>query len=603
MKINSHSKLLTTLFLLVITVFTACKDEEPADTPAHTDTDSGTYTIMLYASACGATMDDFPAHYITDAIYHGLPEGVNMTAEIKFSNARELTNMRGISRLDIADQSALKGSNLMPHTYTDFNGSMAALDQNAKNIIQYGDTLQFMNKAEEITSFIEWSRAKHPADHYILLLVGHGKGWSAKSDGKVDGMSSRSSMSDSFDSTKGMISLDQMTNAISLAMGGEKIDALFLNNCVMETLENYTAYADIAKYVVGTFEVTQDEGTDVGTLLDRVADVSRGTKTFFDAMAEYCDHACSDEWFAKTPSYYCDIAVTDLSKMGSVNEAFKAFADFAVANYDHATYGTLGVNNVFDTAIRNTLTNVEFDSFAFVTSSATTISYIRQAEEEGAFPDFATPDDRGLYATLNPYGAIFFLNWLENKNNTEPTTDGFTSWLEVYSLATKNFQSMYVAADYMQQIIDVMKAQSLDALAAEAETLREKYMEAVKASTHAAATNLIDGETPYDVASFAVSILPASNKFDAMIPQYADILAEYQKDRSNTDVLCTLQMYRSVLPSYYVADGITPDEVLGYYRHTLFNAATRWDRFLALLSTANSYATAVDRKLRSYYKQ
>ena len=255
--------LFVALSLLVATVFTACKEEEAAssDTPAQEANDKGTYTIMLYASASGAAMDDFPAHYITDAIHHGLPEGVNMTAEVKFSETSELTNMTGVSRLDIADQAELKGSNLMPHTYTDFEGSKKALDENAKNVIRYGEPQQLMNKPEEITRFIKWSREKHPADHYVLLLVGHGNGWSVKEDGQADGMSARSSMTGSYDSTNSKISLDRMVYAINQGMDGEKIDGLFLNNCLMETLENYTGYATVAKYVIATLEVTQDEGT------------------------------------------------------------------------------------------------------------------------------------------------------------------------------------------------------------------------------------------------------------------------------------------------------------------------------------------------------
>ena len=82
----------------------------------------------------------------------------------------------------------------------------------------------------------------------------------------------------------------------------------------------------------------------------------------------------------------------------------------------------------------------------------------------------------------------------------------------------------------------------------------------------------------------------ANSYFDTLIPQYLDIRAQYEKDHSDTELLKSLQLYYSSLPAYYITDEITPWEMLGYYRHTRFNTATGWDRFLSQLSKVNSYA-------------
>ena len=104
-------------------VLASCKDDNIAsqdETPA-TKAESGTYTIMFYANASGQLgLDDAIAHYLTQAIYHGATDKVNMTVEVKFSTAKNLTNLTGVERFDLADQADLKDSNDMPHTYDDF---------------------------------------------------------------------------------------------------------------------------------------------------------------------------------------------------------------------------------------------------------------------------------------------------------------------------------------------------------------------------------------------------------------------------------------------------------------------------------------------------
>ena len=434
--------LLTRLIIPVLVAFsvlTSCSDSN-ADGPVTPPSKSReSYTIMLYMSA--SKLDDYCAHYVTQAIYHGLPDSVNFVVEMKPTTARNCKTLNGTVRFDIADQAELKGSETMPHTIKDYDGSLTILDQNVKNVEMYGDTLVKMNSGEEICKFMKWAKEKHPADHYILISMGHGTGWTTVYDGMTDGAdataqiaSSRASVSDSFiDNGNSYISLDQMTGAISEAMGGKHLDLLYCNNCLMGTLENYTAYANVADYVIGTCEPTIAHGINTAKLLDQIDNVCSGKQSLYDSMKDYCDYACSKDWWdmPNEDNIYVDINVTDLSKMAGVNAAFKQFADFVAENYSKASSST-GVLNSFEDAIPQTLTNCYMYAGSMMVAGSSTIQLIRQAESEGIFIPQSMPqyNEVGM-VTLDGYAAYYFLQWLTAREEEHPTKEGFEAWKEV----------------------------------------------------------------------------------------------------------------------------------------------------------------------------
>ena len=594
--------LLSVFCLLLCTFITSCSNET---TPTEGDTtiDKGSYTIMLYSPANGPDLDDATAHYITQAIYRGLPENVNMTVETKFTVSDNLTRLAGINRYDIADQADLKGSDLMPHTVADFSGSTKALDENIKNVEYYGDKTVLMCKGEEIKKFIQWSRDKHPADHYVLILIGHGLGWTPWYDGVSDGMASRASMCDAYDSKGDYISLDEMVSAISDGMDGQKLDVLFCNNCLMQSLENLTGYAEVANYAVAATEVTMAEGINTSVFLDRIDDAAQGRQTLFNAMASYCDYACSDQWWGRNDTYYSDLGVTDLSKMGKINAAFKQFADFADNHFADAIYGNYATFNVFEEAMDNTITNTELYKMALIAPTITDpaqVAIIDKAIADGEFPDYAQPTKTSGGYSFDNYSTRSLLAWMQEHVEESFTNDGITLYCSLYYYGAFFFIAEYVAADYMQQVIDMLSSKGFTALASEAQQIRDNYMAAVKDASHMAATNLKGAQTPYDVVSYSVNIQPTSDAMDNINKSFDELMACISDLPGDIDKIQLFVTAAAATPSYHSSCKLSAEQVYGYYQHTLFDNATGWSRFFNRLTKASTAAKAQDRKVRNY---
>ena len=606
--ITSLSRLIIPV-LAVFCVFTSCSEsaEDEPVTPAPKSRES--YTIMLYMSA--SSLDNYSAHYVTQAIYHGLPDSVNMVVEMKPTAARNCKTLNGTVRFDIADQAELKGSETMPHTIQDYVGSLDILDQNVKNVEMYGDTLVKMNTGEELCKFMMWAKEKHPADHYILITMGHGTGWTTVFDGMSDGadaaaqsVGTRASLCDSFiDGGNSYLSLDQMTGAISKAMGGQHLDLLYCNNCLMGCLENYTAYADVADYVIGTCEPTIAYGINTAKFLDQIDKVCSGEQSLYDSMKDYVDYACSKEWWDMADNLYVDINVTDLSKMAGVNAAFKQFADFMAENYSKASSST-GVLNSFEDAIPQTLTNCFMFAGQIVAVGSSTIQLIRQAEDEGVFIPESMPkyDDVGM-VTLDGYAAYYFLKWLTAREDQQPTKEGFEAWREVECMGNSTFyMSEYVAADYMLQVANQLQKDGLTDLAAQALEIRNTYLEALRDACHIAATGLGDND-PYEVASFSVNINAAGPATYSYIEAYKQAAEAYaESGYEDFDVLNMIRTYYGVVPPYYTVSNftVTQDMMLGFYQHLRFDKATGWSRVFSYINNVANWANTQDRFIRDH---
>ena len=89
-----------------------------------------------------------------------------------------------------------------------------------------------------LASFITWSRTNYPADHYALVLAGHGQGW--KGTMIIDGQDT--------------LSMTEVSTG--MAALGSKFDVVFFDSCLMGMLEVGYQVADRANYMVASEEIT-----------------------------------------------------------------------------------------------------------------------------------------------------------------------------------------------------------------------------------------------------------------------------------------------------------------------------------------------------------
>ncbi|CAN0390667.1 unnamed protein product, partial [Phaeothamnion confervicola] len=106
-----------------------------------------------------------------------------------------------------------------------------------------------------LSDFIQWGMNKYPAEHYILVIADHGKGW-------------KGCIAD--ESHNGWMELPQLKDALSTAQAatGKKLDILGFDACLMASTEVAYELRDQAKYLVGSQEVEGAEGWPYNLILD-----------------------------------------------------------------------------------------------------------------------------------------------------------------------------------------------------------------------------------------------------------------------------------------------------------------------------------------------
>ena len=106
-----------------------------------------------------------------------------------------------------------------------------------------------LSSVDNLANFIKEAAETHPAHHYVLMLLGHGGGFSPIDDKP----SSRSCVIDSYNN-EASLSADAIAHAVEKS--GVKIQTLFTQCCLMSTLENMAAYSKCFDYAFLSAETT-----------------------------------------------------------------------------------------------------------------------------------------------------------------------------------------------------------------------------------------------------------------------------------------------------------------------------------------------------------
>ena len=193
-------KIIIICLLLSLTIFGCCKSTQP-------DLQKKVWTFMWYLDGDEVSMqqDFIAAFYNIIAAEVGSTDEVNII--IQFDRYPHMDDFGG---WEIA------------HRFY-YTSGMEPIHANA--IADWGDGQggREVNMAdpETLQSFITWSAANYPADHYALMLADHGYGW--------QGMMIDETSDGDFMTVKGVVS--------ALQGSGVHFDLLALNACVMQMIE------------------------------------------------------------------------------------------------------------------------------------------------------------------------------------------------------------------------------------------------------------------------------------------------------------------------------------------------------------------------------
>ncbi len=192
---------------------------------------------------------------------------------------------------------------------------------------EYGDALYPLNNVDSLANFIKKTAQKFPARHYVLMVFGHGGGFSPV----WDTPSTRACVIDDF--TDKSLAADDIVDAVKES--GVKMQTLFTQCCVMAALENMAAFSQVFDYGILSAEVTVGgyfpeylvKLTEAGDDVEKLKTKSR------ELVDYYVDVACSSYNDPNSCGDYTSHGFYDLTQMPQMMSILKEAEDWYSSNY------------------------------------------------------------------------------------------------------------------------------------------------------------------------------------------------------------------------------------------------------------------------------
>ncbi|MBN2341611.1 MAG: hypothetical protein JXX29_04355 [Deltaproteobacteria bacterium] len=183
-----------------------------------------------------------------------------------------------------------------------------------------------MGDPATLDEFVYFSMSQFPADHYALVLSGHGNGWSKK--GGEDAPPDPKFICSDDSGTSNGISIQ---GELAPLLANRGIDVLGFDACLMGMVEVAWAVKDSVSYVIASEGNEASYGWDYLTWLSRWMAGSATPRTLAEEqVAAY--RYFHEEW--NLEPWLMTMAAVETAKLDALGEAIDAF----VANYDVSAY-------------------------------------------------------------------------------------------------------------------------------------------------------------------------------------------------------------------------------------------------------------------------
>lgn len=177
-----------------------------------------------------------------------------------------------------------------------------------------------MSDPKTLSDFLTWGIKSFPAEHYMLVIADHGKGW----EGLVQD-----------DSHKGWMSVPQLKQALDTAQKatGHKLDVLGFDACQMATVEVASEVKDYAKFMVASQALEGREGWPYSQILSQgpLADIHQAHLFKSDVEARQVVDLVVQR-AAEAKDILPTMSAFDLSKMAELEKRLKDFASVFAAS-------------------------------------------------------------------------------------------------------------------------------------------------------------------------------------------------------------------------------------------------------------------------------
>ncbi len=257
--------------------------------------ESGSWTILTYSIA-DTNLEEYMMTDLEEIGDVGSQEGLNLVALV--DRAADYTD-EGVLGLD------------------DWQGAkLLQIGQGEATVLKDEGDINTGDPAV-LADFLSYGIENYPADHYALILSDHGASWPGVGDDE-------SSDGDG-------LSLAELNEGISDGLAGaglEKLDLLGFDACLMATYEVASSLAPLANRMVASQELEPGHGWDY-TAFDEVADDGKAT---VDELAGAIIDTFKGQSEDEGDEAEITLSEIDLTQMGAVDEALKAFTDVLIDN-------------------------------------------------------------------------------------------------------------------------------------------------------------------------------------------------------------------------------------------------------------------------------
>lgn len=197
-----------------------------------------------------------------------------------------------------------------------------------------------MGDAKSLASFVKWARDTYPAKHTLLIIWDHGQGWRIDVEGAerpqaaapiTGGHRYVSNDDDTGDKLYNRAIQDELTKLL----GGERLDVVAFDACLMAMLETAYALRGVARVMVGSEELEPGTGWNyerwLKPLVDKKGDLSP------EELGTLMVKGMEDEYGNTDDT---TLSATALDDVAAVATSVSAFAESAIKHLTPATVAT-----------------------------------------------------------------------------------------------------------------------------------------------------------------------------------------------------------------------------------------------------------------------
>lgn len=402
--------------LAIISALVVSCNKEPV--PTILDTGIST-TIMYYgATGFGSCLDDTFLQSMMEAMNVGCDGSVKFVAQYNFfREAQKYANLKGTSRFEVNVSDIKYQEPPFPAKGTQEDSlkiRIQATSEQLKKVTDAGgikvqklsDTPLHLWEPQVIADFIKWSVNNYPSDYYILIINGHGGGWTAWDDAddtKASGWDDNYGYQDedSWIPNK-PITAKGLVKGINQSGYASKISLLVQDACMMNQLENLSEYATTG-IPLALLSFQSMTGMNMDEL---VYDLKDGSN-FNDAIKKYVD---------ENPRP--DHTLWDMSKIGStiipavaeMVPVFKNDYKAHVKDYDSMVASLQNVGGYYSyfkdfSQLMDLLQNKAFDATLKTKAAA-----VYKALDDATYTIFTNNKDKNNQTAWSKYcsaGALF----------------------------------------------------------------------------------------------------------------------------------------------------------------------------------------------------